>query len=473
MTVKESMPAAYRAVRVLGVAAFCAIALLLLRRFIGEYAAVMAGIAAGAGFGWACAELRALPPSGGLKTGHAPDNCRPDLEKMVDERVAALEASSERAKQSQKLEAVGQLAGGIAHDFNNILTAIISLGKLLEMKLERNSPLHMYASQIIASAGKAARLTQSLLAFSRKQIIDPRPVRVSDIVKGIDKLILRAAGGSVLLDVACTDEELVVMADPAQLEQVLLNLAVNARDAMPDGGSLFIGTGRFDMTEAYRGKHGFGRPGSYAVITVSDTGTGMDTKTQSKIFEPFFTTKEPGVGTGLGLSIVYGIVKQHNGYIDVRSEPGSGTTFRIYLPAVSISGGGIPYRPDEMPAGRMETVLLAEDDAAVRFSMKRILEESGYIVIEAVDGEDAVARFAEHRDAVQLLIIDVIMPGKNGKEAYDDIIRIKPGVRALFTSGHTDDIIHKKGIRDSSLNFIPKPVSPEELLREMRRLLDS
>lgn len=303
---------------------------------------VLVGMATGAGFGW-MSEITKKVKAQALELEREREilaqqiQVRREIEEELRRRRLDLEKAVLEAqlRQSQKMEAVGQLAGGIAHDFNNILTAIISLGKLLEMRLDRNSTLHMYASQIIVSAGKAARLTRSLLAFSRKQIIDSRPVRINGVVKGLERLVLRVMSEDIESKITCSDEDLMVMADPVQIEQVLLNLASNAKDAMPDGGTLYISTGRFDMDEDYTRRHGFGAPGSYAVISVSDTGTGMDERVRSKIFEPFFTTKELGRGTGLGLAIVYGIVKQHNGYINVYSEPDNGTTFRIYLPAIN------------------------------------------------------------------------------------------------------------------------------------------
>ncbi|MCL4490566.1 MAG: ATP-binding protein [Nitrospirae bacterium] len=303
---------------------------------------VLVGMATGAGFGWV-SEITKKVKGQALELEREREilaqqiQVRREIEEELRSRRLDLEKAVLEAqlRQSQKMEAVGQLAGGIAHDFNNILTAIISLGKLLEMRLDRSSTLHMYASQIIVSAGKAARLTRSLLAFSRKQIIDSRPVRINGVIKGLERLVLRVMSEDIESKITCSDEDLMVMADPVQIEQVLLNLASNAKDAMPDGGTLYISTGRFDMDEDYTRRHGFGAPGSYAVISVSDTGTGMDERVRSKIFEPFFTTKELGRGTGLGLAIVYGIVKQHNGYINVYSEPDNGTTFRIYLPAIN------------------------------------------------------------------------------------------------------------------------------------------
>ncbi|MEW5744371.1 MAG: PAS domain S-box protein [Nitrospirota bacterium] len=374
--------------------------------------------------------------------------------------------------QSQKMEAVGQLAGGIAHDFNNILTAIISYGGLLEMKMEGGDPLRLYVSQILASAEKAAHLTQGLLAFSRKQIIDPRPVPANSIVRGVERLMSRIIREDIELRTDLAGEDFIVMADSIQIEQVLINLAANARDAMPQGGSLTIKTGRTFIDEHFTAKHGFGRPGPYALISVADTGTGMDEKTRSRIFEPFFTTKEVGKGTGLGLAMVYGIIKQHNGYITVESEPGRGTTFRLLLPISASAIEEMPAAPEAIPKGNKETVLLAEDNPEVRQGTREILEEFGYLVIEAVDGEDALARFDEQQDGIALLILDVIMPKMNGREVYEAIRNKVPAIKALFISGYTDEIIHKRGLLDRELRYIAKPVSPGDLLRKVREVLD-
>jgi PAS domain S-box-containing protein len=378
----------------------------------------------------------------------------------------------EQLRHSQKMEAVGQLAGGVAHDFNNILTAIMGYGSLMKMKMGDDDPSKNYLQQILDSAQRAANLTQGLLAFSRKQVISPKPAEVNKIIENVEKLLLRLIGEDIELKAVLADDNLTVMADSGQIEQVLVNLATNARDAMPEGGCLTIRTETGVLDHEFIKRHGYGKPGPYALISVTDTGTGMDEKTKERIFEPFFTTKEVGKGTGLGLSIVYGIVKQHNGYITCYSEPGKGATFKIFLPAINreVPGTGTDVL---LPAsGGTEAVLIAEDDAAVRALVKDVLEQSGYTVIAAVDGEDAIGRFAEHRDRVQLLILDVIMPKKNGKEVYEEIRKDRPDVKVIFSSGYTADILHKKGILERDLNFIPKPVSPTELLRLVRETLD-
>jgi PAS domain S-box-containing protein len=376
-------------------------------------------------------------------------------------------------RHSQKMEAVGQLAGGIAHDFNNILTALMGYATILQMKMAPDEPLKLHVDQVLESVHRGAALTRSLLAFSRKQILRPRPVDLNEIVGRAGKLLARLIGEDVELRMDLSPGKPIVNADSGQIEQVLLNLATNARDAMPDGGVLTFATGVLDLDGAFIRTHGYGKPGRYGFVAVSDTGMGMTGKILDKIFEPFFTTKEVGKGTGLGLSIAYGIVKQHEGYIWACSEVGKGATFRICLPAAeALAGGTHPAGNSEVPAGGTETVLLVEDDAAVRKIEKTVLERFGYTVIEAVDGQDAIEKFAGNRDKVGLLILDVIMPRMNGKEAYDEIRRMRPGVRAIFTSGYSADIIHEKGLLMGGYDYLSKPLLPSELLKKVREVLD-
>ena len=373
----------------------------------------------------------------------------------------------EQLRQSQKMEAVGTLAGGIAHDFNNMLTAIIGFGHILDMQLEEGSPLKGYLGEMLAASDRAVNLTRNLLSFSRKKVIDPGPRRLNDIVTKIDSLLLRIIGEDIEYQVILDPQDLVINADSGQIEQVLMNLVANARDAMPSGGSLIIRTERLDVTESFPGF--LLEPGCYAVLSVSDTGMGMDEKARQRIFEPFFTTKDPGHGTGLGLSIVYGIIQQHNGKINVYSEPGTGTTVKIYFKLI---GSGIQATgratPKLTPAGGTETILVAEDDCDVRKFITHTLRDFGYQVIEAMDGEDAVRKFAEHQDRIQLVILDVVMPKMNGKEAYREICKLKTDVPALFSSGYTADIINKRGVLDEGINFISKPMTPHDLLAKVR-----
>lgn len=374
---------------------------------------------------------------------------------------------------SQKMEAVGQLTGGIAHDFNNILTGIIGYSSVLLMR-DGDGPANMdYVRHIQGLAERASKLTQGLLAFSRKQVVSLAPVDLNDIIRGIEHLLTKIVREDIEFRVDIYGGSLVVMADSGQIEQVIINLVANAKDAMPSGGRMTISTGltRFDeeAAAAYSGLKG---PGDYACLSVSDTGIGMDEKTKGRIFEPFFTTKEVGKGTGLGLSIVYGIMSGHRGAINVYSELGVGTTFKAYLPIAV----GSEKRPDDFltgpPPSGTETILVAEDDDDVVGVMRTILEGAGYSVITAFDGLDAVKRFKESRGSIQLVIMDVIMPRKNGKEAYDEITGIAPGTRVIFTSGYTEDIINNGVIFDEGLDFISKPLNSGTLLRKVREVLD-
>jgi len=379
----------------------------------------------------------------------------------------------EQLLQSQKMEAVGQLAGGIAHDFNNILTAIIGYAGLLEMNLPTDDVLHSYVEHIHSSSERAASLIQSLLAFSRKQVINPRPVDLNDIVRRIEKLLVRLIGEDIELRTVLGRKGLIVVADSLQIEQVLMNLSTNARDAMPRGGRFTIETSSAQLGPEFVLQDPDLKPGHYALLSVSDTGSGMDEATRKRIFEPFFTTKEIGKGTGLGLAMVYGIVKQHEGHITVYSSKIQGTSFHIYLPLVSSRGIAslIEQRSDPVVGGT-ETVLLGEDDDTVRTMTASMLREFGYTVISAKDGEEALRKFEEHGDAIDLLILDVIMPRMNGKEVYDRVTKIDPGARILFTSGYTAEIIRTRGIIKPGLNFVQKPISMQDLLRKIRQVLD-
>ncbi len=372
--------------------------------------------------------------------------------------------------QAQKMEAIGTLAGGVAHDFNNILMALMGYANLLQMKMGQNDPSRVYVDQILVSTAKAANITQSLLAFGRKQIMEMKPHKISTIVRDVEKLLQRLMPEDIELAIRLGDDA-IVRADMTQIDQVLINLATNARDAMPKGGKLTIETGRVVIDEEFMRTYGYGKPDAYALIMITDTGIGMDEKTREKIFEPFFTTKEIGKGTGLGLSIVYGIIKQHNGYINVSSRTGEGSTFLIYLPEVR-------EKPREARSvvreakGGSETLLLAEDNADIRAVMSGILKMSGYTVMSAVNGRDAVEKFREHKDEIHLIILDVVMPEKNGKEAYEEMRAIRHDIKALFMSGYTADVVLDKGVFDKALDYIAKPIAPNELLHKVRNILD-
>ncbi|MHB8844714.1 MAG: PAS domain-containing hybrid sensor histidine kinase/response regulator [Nitrospirota bacterium] len=387
----------------------------------------------------------------------------------AEEERRKLEA---QLQQSQKMEAIGLLAGGVAHDFNNILSAIIGYASILQMKMHADDPLKSNVDQVLAASQRAATLTQSLLAFSRKQIINPQPLLVNESLRKFEKLLRRIIGEDIEFNSLYADQDMTVMMDAGQLEQVVINLATNARDAMPRGGNMTLETCLSTIDEAFIRKHGYGASGIYAMLHVSDTGSGMDEKTRARIFEPFFTTKELGKGTGLGLSTAYGIVKQNNGFITCYSEPGIGTTFRVYLPVVADRGRMTPAAAPA-PAGRgTETVLVAEDDQAMRNLFRSLLQDHGYSVIVAEDGDKAVAKFREAGHRIQLLVLDVVMPKKNGKEVLDAARRVKPGIKALFTSGYTADILDRKGIQHEGLHFISKPIAPSEFLKKVREILD-
>jgi PAS domain S-box-containing protein len=379
----------------------------------------------------------------------------------------------EQLRQSQKLESIGTLAGGIAHDFNNILTAIVGYGQITLMKMPEDDPLRHNIDCILQGADRAAHLTKELLLFSRKQVVDRKPLNLNEVVARVEKFLKKVIGEDIAFKTVIHEAPLPVLADEHQLEQVLMNLTTNARDAMSRGGALTVTTGMVNLDSEFISAHGYGNPGNYAHITITDTGEGMDEATQRRIFEPFFTTRMVGKGTGLGLAVTYGIIKQHDGYISVNSEPGRGATFRIYLPLVqSESAEESQVLPEQGPAGGTETILLAEDDEAVRFLMKRVLTEYGYTVIEAVDGADAVSRFSENRGKINLLLFDLIMPRMNGKEAFNEIRKTSPGIKVIFSSGYAPETIREKAMLEDGVNLIYKPTSPLELLRTVRSVLE-
>lgn len=376
-------------------------------------------------------------------------------------------------RHAQKMEAVGTLAGGIAHDFNNILNVIMGYSTLVLNKMEAQSREREQLNEVLTAAERAEAITRRLLTFSRKQVVDVKPVNINDLILGLKKLISRLIKENIELRLELADRRLMVSADAGQIEQVLMNLATNAKDAMPNGGRLTIGTKTAEMDAHHVAAYGYGKPGLYALITVADTGQGIDAETQRKIFEPFFTTKNIGEGTGLGLAISYGIVKQHAGFINVYSEPGHGAVFNIYLPLIEETAALTKKAESaETVTGGTETILLAEDDASLRSMTKTVLESFGYRVLTAQDGEEAVAKCRERRDAIQLVVLDVIMPRKSGKDAYEEIRRTDPGIKALFVSGYTMDALTSKGLADTGADFIQKPVAPRDLVKKVREVLD-
>jgi PAS domain S-box-containing protein len=372
--------------------------------------------------------------------------------------------------QAQKMEAIGTLAGGVAHDFNNILMALMGYANLLQMKMDPHEPLRDYVNQILVSTEKAARLTQSLLTFGRKQMMELKPHKVGEILRDAERLLGPLLPEDINFKVVSGVEES-VMADVAQIEQVLMNLATNARDAMPKGGELRIEATRVEMDGEFLRSHGYGKPGSYVLISVRDTGSGMDEKTRERIFEPFFTTKEVGKGTGLGLSIVYGIVHQHGGFVVVESERESGTSILVYMPLIETEERTKERKAIDVKGGN-ETILFAEDNPDIRCIAREILGMYGYTVLEAEDGEDAIKKFREYQHLVDLLVLDVVMPSKNGNEAYEEIKAMRPDIPAIFVSGYTGDIILSKGMSGNPTDFVPKPISPNTLLTKVREVLD-
>ncbi|WP_224984906.1 PAS domain S-box protein [Geomonas agri] len=388
--------------------------------------------------------------------------------------ITAERRLEEQLRQAQKMEAVGLLAGGVAHDFNNVLQVIMGYCSLLAADPKLDDPQKGEVEQILMSAERAAQLTKGLLAFSRKQVMEPRRINLCDIVQHVQKFLVRIIGEDITLKVVhCPRPDLPVIADSGHIEQVLINLATNARDAMAKGGTLTVGMEVAQVEAATETEFGPPEPGRYACVIMSDTGCGMDEETRGRIFEPFFTTKEVGKGTGLGMAIVYGIVKQHGGFINVYSEPDLGTTFRVYLPLAKDNDAAAATQVElPPPRGGTETLLLAEDDAEVRKLLLTILTRFGYTVIEAVDGQQAVDLFTVHRESIALVVMDLIMPRKNGMDAGVEIVQLKPGTKILYSSGYTSDFMERRGILDHGIQLIMKPVQPVQLLRKVREMLD-
>jgi len=374
----------------------------------------------------------------------------------------------------QKMEAVGQLAGGIAHDFNNILTAIIGFASLVEMKAGEASPLGPHIRQITLAAERGATLTQGLLSFSRKRELDLRPVDLNEVIANTQPLITRMIREDIYLSISRSECPLTVLADDSQLTQVLLNLAANARDAMPQGGRITVATSHFVIEQDNLAFHGFGKPGRYALFTFSDTGCGMDEKTMKRIFEPFFTSKDTGKGTGLGLSIVYGIVSQLEGFITVSSELGAGTAFRVYLPEFDeLPASEETSLQDTAISGGSETVLLAEDDPVVLELEELLLSEAGYTVITANDGEEAIAIFRDRGESIDLLVLDEVMPGKSGLEVVREARDMRPEVSAIIISGYVPEGKQRKGFMTRGVKFIQKPATARKFLETVRSVLDN
>lgn len=376
-------------------------------------------------------------------------------------------------RQSQKMEAIGSLAGGIAHDFNNLLTAIIGYSQMLLVKFDHGDPIRSDIEEIEKAGRRAASLTNQLLAFSRKQMLEPRILCLNSVLDEIEKLFRRLLGENIDLITLLRPDLGSVKADPGQLQQVIMNLVVNARDAMPSGGTLTIETANVEMDAAYVSGHAEISPGSYVMMAVSDNGCGMDIETQDRIFEPFFTTKGSGKGTGLGLSTVYGIIKQSGGHIWVYSEPGHGTTFKIYFPRAEQEAALLQANAYyKSPARGTETVLLVEDEQSVRQMAARVLQEQGYRVLQASNGEESLQVAKGYADDIHLLLTDVVMPGMSGSALANQIQKAR-SIKVLFASGYTDDSIVHHGMLDPGVAFLQKPFTPDGLARKVREVLDS
>jgi len=393
---------------------------------------------------------------------------------VIVEDITTRRLLESRLRQAQKMEAIGRLAGGVAHDFNNLLTAILGGAELLLEELPADHRAREEGVEIRGAALRAADLTRQLLAFSRQQVLAPRVLNVNDVVAGMEKMLKRLISEDVDFHIALASDIGSVRADPGQLEQVVLNLVVNARDAMPKGGKLTIETGNAELDQGFAREHAIVDAGSYVLLAVTDTGIGMDADTRARIFEPFFTTKPKGEGTGLGLATVYGIVQQSGGYIWVYSEPGQGTSFKIYLPRV----GGAPEpapvatHPPSSTRGD-ETILLVEDQEEVRRLAQRVLEARGYTVIPAANGEDALRVAQRHAGGIALLLTDVVMPGMSGKDLQYRLEQQRPGVRVLYLSGYTDESVVHHGVLEPGVAFLQKPFTAEVLTRKVREVLDT
>jgi len=417
-----------------------------------------------------------------------------ELEKRVEERTAdlvkanaelmreieehkrteeALERVEEQLRQAQKMEAVGRLAGGIAHDFNNLLSVIISYTTMLAADAEPSSPVAQDLHEIKKAGERAADLTRQLLAFSRQQVLAPAVLDLNEIISKMDKLLRRVIGEDIELRTLPGILLGKTKADPGQIEQVIMNLVVNARDAMPHGGKLIVETRNVDLDEAYARRNRGVTPGPHVMLSVSDTGVGIDETTRARIFEPFFTTKEQGKGTGLGLSTVFGIVKQSGGNISVESAPGQGTTFRLYFARTNEAPTeATPYSVATSFRGN-ETLLLVEDEDQVRTLVQGILKRHGYRVIEARLPSEALLLSTQYEETIELLVTDVVMPQMNGRQLAERLRSSRPEMDVLYVSGYTDNAINPGGVLEPGIAFLQKPITPLALTRMVRQVLDA
>ena len=389
----------------------------------------------------------------------------------AEEKMRALE---DQLRQSQKMEAVGRLAGGVAHDFNNLLTVIKGYSQISLVMLKEGDPLKENIEEIQKAANRAASLTKQLLVFSRRQILELKVFHLNTILQDLDKMLHRIIGEDIELVYSLSNDLGQVKTDPTQMEQVILNLAINAKDAMPSGGKLTIETSNATLDESYTDSHIGVTPGDYVMLSVSDTGLGMTPEIKERIFEPFFTTKEKGKGTGLGLSIVYGIVQQSGGSIWVYSELGLGTTFKVFLPRIEEDAESL--RPTAVPTKSLqgsETILVVEDEEIVRKLACKVLEKNGYRVLEASNGEEALHIVQKQNgNPIHLVVTDVVMPGMNGRQLVDRLVSLWPQIKALYMSGYTNDAIAHHGVLDPGIAYIQKPFTPDDLTLKVRKVLD-
>jgi two-component system, cell cycle sensor histidine kinase and response regulator CckA len=400
-------------------------------------------------------------------------NANDNLEELVKKRTSELRSAEEQLQHAQRMEAIGRLAGGIAHDFNNMLSVIIGYSDIVLLRLPADSAIRNEIREIRNAGERAGQLTRQLLAFSRKQVLQPEVLNLNETILEMEKMLKRLIGEDIDLAVHLSESLDRVKFDPGQIEQIILNLVVNARDAMPRGGKILIQTANIELDEEYASQHSDASAGPHVMLAVTDTGSGMDAETRARIFEPFFTTKEIGRGTGLGLSTVYGIVKQSGGNIWVYSEPGHGTTFKIYIPAIQEPSAATKRRSGVLPPVKATgTLLVVEDEEQVRNLIVRVLGTSGFKVLQAAGPEEAMRISAEFKETIDLLLTDVVMPGMGGRTLAEKLCQERPLMRVLYMSGYTDNAIVHHGVLDEGTAFLEKPIRPDSLLSKVSEVLN-